>query len=66
VFDNAGLVLDRLRDARPERSHNVVWVGTGENNSQRSLSPGATGSTERIDGGKTWKNMGLKRASTSA
>lgn len=37
----------------------VVWVGTGENNSQRSVSYG-DGVYKSVDGGKTWKNVGLK------
>lgn len=37
----------------------TVWVGTGENNSQRSVSYG-DGVYRSDDGGKTWKNMGLK------
>ncbi|HKP45230.1 MAG TPA: hypothetical protein VJT50_01405 [Pyrinomonadaceae bacterium] len=37
----------------------TVWVGTGENNSQRSVSYG-NGVYRSDDGGKTWKNMGLK------
>jgi len=37
---------------------NVVWVGTGENNSQRSISFG-DGIYKSLDGGSTWKNMGL-------
>lgn len=40
---------------------NVVWVGTGENNSQRSVSWG-DGVYKSLDGGKTWKNMGLKNS----
>lgn len=40
---------------------NVVWVGTGENNSQRSVSYG-DGIYRSDDGGKTWKNMGLKKS----
>jgi hypothetical protein len=36
----------------------VVWVGTGENNSQRSVSYG-DGVYKSVDGGKSWKNMGL-------
>ena len=35
-----------------------VWVGTGENNSQRSVGYG-DGVYKSIDGGKTWNNMGL-------
>ena len=37
----------------------VIWVGTGENNSQRSVAYG-DGIYKTTDGGKTWKNMGLK------
>jgi photosystem II stability/assembly factor-like uncharacterized protein len=38
---------------------NVIWVGSGENNSQRSVAWG-DGVYKSIDGGKSWKNMGLK------
>ncbi len=38
---------------------NVVWVGSGENNNQRSVNYG-DGVYKSIDGGKSWKNMGLK------
>jgi photosystem II stability/assembly factor-like uncharacterized protein len=37
----------------------TVWVGTGENNSQRSVSYGS-GLYRSDDGGKTWRNVGLK------
>ena len=36
----------------------VVWVGSGENNSQRSVSMG-DGVYKSVDGGKSWKNVGL-------
>jgi photosystem II stability/assembly factor-like uncharacterized protein len=39
----------------------VVWVGSGENNSQRSVSYG-DGVYKSVDGGKTWANVGLKRS----
>ena len=39
----------------------VVWVGTGENNSQRSVGYG-DGVYKSIDGGKTWNNVGLKHS----
>ncbi len=39
----------------------VVWVGTGENNGQRSVAYG-DGVYKSIDGGATWKNMGLKES----
>src|SRR5262249_46452388 len=37
----------------------VVWVGSGENNSQRSVSYG-DGVYRSDDGGKSWRNVGLK------
>jgi photosystem II stability/assembly factor-like uncharacterized protein len=58
VFDNEGsysigaIVLD-------PKNPLVVWVGTGENNSQRSVSYG-NGVYKSEDGGRTWKNVGLK------
>ncbi len=57
LFDNEGsyaLGVVELDPANP----NVVWVGTGENNSQRSVGFG-DGVYKSIDGGVTWKNMGL-------
>jgi len=42
-------------------NHNIVWVGTGENNSQRSVSWG-DGLYRSVDGGASWKNMGLKKS----
>ena len=37
----------------------VVWVGTGENNSQRSVGFG-DGVYKSVDGGNSWKNVGLE------
>ncbi len=37
---------------------NVVWVGTGENNSQRSVAFG-DGVYKSLDGGQNWENVGL-------
>src|SRR5262245_30521068 len=39
----------------------TVWVGSGENNSQRSVSYG-DGVYKSIDGGKSWSNVGLKES----
>jgi photosystem II stability/assembly factor-like uncharacterized protein len=39
----------------------VVWVGTGESNSQRSVSYG-DGVYRSDDGGKSWQNLGLKKS----
>ncbi len=38
---------------------NLVWVGTGENNNRQSSSWG-DGVYKSTDGGKSWKNMGLR------
>ena len=38
-----------------------IWVGTGENNSQRSVSYG-DGLYKSTDGGKSWDNVGLKKS----
>ncbi len=40
---------------------NVIWVGTGENNNQNNVIPG-DGVYKSEDGGKSWKNMGLKNS----
>src|SRR5579864_1756006 len=39
----------------------VVWVGSGESNSQRSVSYG-DGIYRSDDGGKSWTNLGLKKS----
>ena len=40
---------------------NIVWVGTGENNNQRSVAYG-DGVYKSVDAGASWKNMGLKNS----
>lgn len=40
---------------------NIIWVGTGENNGGRHISFG-DGVYKSLDGGQTWKNMGLKKS----
>ena len=44
---------------------NIVWVGTGENKNHNNVSYG-DGIYKSEDGGKSWKNMGLKTLSTLA
>jgi photosystem II stability/assembly factor-like uncharacterized protein len=44
-----------------QKDPNIVWVGTGENNAQRSVSYG-DGVYRSDDGGRSWKNMGLKHS----
>ena len=58
VFDNEGSYSIGCVSIDPNNS-NVIWVGSGENNNQRSVSYG-DGVYKSIDGGDTWKNMGLK------
>ena len=40
---------------------NIVWVGTGENNNQNNVIYG-DGVYKSEDGGKSWKNMGIKES----
>src|SRR5687768_1495390 len=40
---------------------NVIWVGTGENNAQRSVAYG-DGVYKSVDGGRSWTNVGLKQS----
>ncbi|HKQ08637.1 MAG TPA: glycosyl hydrolase [Blastocatellia bacterium] len=58
VFDNEGSYSIGVVVIDPKNPL-TVWVGSGENNSQRSVSYG-DGVYRSDDGGKTWKNMGLK------
>ncbi|MCU0256186.1 MAG: hypothetical protein MUF60_05550, partial [Vicinamibacterales bacterium] len=44
----------------PKNPH-VIWVGTGENRSQRSVGYG-DGVYRSRDGGKSWENLGLKQS----
>ena len=69
--DNAGITFNPLFDAQSSFSigciamdpnnTNVIWVGTGENNNQRSVAYG-DGVYKSDDGGKSWTNMGLKNS----
>jgi photosystem II stability/assembly factor-like uncharacterized protein len=60
VFDDQGsysigyVALDPKNPA-------TVWVGTGENNSQRSVGYG-DGVYKSIDGGKSWAKVGLEKS----
>src|ERR1044071_8750041 len=58
VFDNEGSYSIGAITLDPKNPL-TVWVGTGENNSQRSVSYG-NGVYKSDDGGKTWRNVGLK------
>ena len=58
IFDNEGSYSIGCITLDPGNPL-TVWVGTGENKSQRSVSYG-DGVYRSDDGGKSWKNMGLK------
>ncbi len=60
VFDNYGSYSIGCVTIDPNNPH-VVYVGTGENNSQRSVSWG-DGIYRSEDGGKSFKNIGLKKS----
>lgn len=60
VFDNFGVYSIGCLAMDPDNP-NVVWAGTGENNHQRALGYG-NGVYKTMDGGKSWKNMGLKES----
>ena len=58
IFDGQGSYSIGCVTIDPNNEH-VIWVGTGENNNQRSVAYG-DGVYKSLDGGKSWKNMGLK------
>jgi photosystem II stability/assembly factor-like uncharacterized protein len=60
VFDNYGVYSIGCLTMDPNNT-NVIWTGTGENNHQRALGYG-NGVYKSVDGGKSWKNMGLKES----
>lgn len=58
IFDGQGSYSIACVELAPS-NQNIVWVGTGENNNQRSVAYG-DGVYKSEDGGKSFKNMGLK------
>lgn len=70
--ENAGTTWSSIFDGQQDvysvgtvvldpKDPNTVWVGTGENNAQRSVSYG-NGIYKSEDGGRSWRNMGLKES----
>ncbi len=58
VFDKNGVYAIGALAMDPNNPF-VIWAGTGENNHQRALGYG-NGVYKSVDGGNSWKNMGLK------
>jgi len=62
IFDEqnaASIGVVQVQQSNPS----VIWVGTGEGNPRNSQSMGR-GVFKSIDGGKSWKNMGLSGTKT--
>ncbi len=60
IFDNEGSYSTGTVTVDPHNPH-TVWVGTGENDGGRHIGFG-DGVYKSEDGGKSWKNMGLKNS----
>lgn len=60
IFDQQGSYSIGVVTMDPN-NHNRIWVGTGENNNQRSVAYG-DGIYRSDDGGSSWKHMGLKES----
>lgn len=58
IFDGEGSYSIGCITMDP-KNPNTLWVGSGENNSQRSVGYG-DGVYKSIDGGRSWVNVGLK------
>lgn len=57
IFDNHKVYSMGFIAIAPS-NHNLVWLGTGENNHQRALGYG-NGVYKSLDGGSSWEHMGL-------
>ena len=61
IFDNQDVAaIGALAVA--QSSPNIVWAGTGEAWAIRDIDVTGDGVYQSVDGGKTWKNMGLKES----
>lgn len=60
IFDNEASYSIGCVTMDPNNPH-TIWVGTGENNNQRSVAYG-DGVYKSEDGGASWKNVGLKES----
>jgi len=60
IFDSYGSYSTGCITIDPSNT-NTIWLGTGENNNQRSVAYG-DGVYKSEDGGASWTNMGLKNS----
>lgn len=60
IFDGQGSYSIGCITIDPNNS-NVIWVGSGENNNQRSVAYG-DGLYKSLDAGKSWKKVGLEKS----
>ncbi len=60
IFDGEGSYSIGCITIDPNNPH-TIWVGTGENNNQRSVAYG-DGLYKSMDDGKSWKNVELKNS----
>ena len=60
VFDGEGAYSIGVVQLDPGNP-SVVWVGSGENNAQRSVAYG-DGVYKSVDGGRSWKRVGLENS----
>lgn len=60
LFDHQNSYAVGVVEINPANT-NEIWVGTGENNNQRSVGYG-DGVYKSTDGGKSWRNVGLKQS----
>lgn len=56
IFDREAVMT--IGDVAVDWDHDIIWVGTGENNSSRSSYAGV-GIFKSVDGGETWQHLGL-------
>ncbi|MFZ1749012.1 MAG: hypothetical protein WAU01_02420 [Saprospiraceae bacterium] len=73
LSENGGISWSPIFDEQPtlaigaikinQNNPSEIWVGTGEGNPRNSLNTG-NGIYKSLDGGKTWKKMGLENTRT--